>query len=119
MNLVEFIHNNLWGLIIAALSIAFQVGTRYAQLKNFVTKENLLEDYHTKEDVEKRIYSAFENHCPFSNLNERVETLERDQHTFHEEYQKTNNDVMMILQELKFNTKRICEKLEVKYLNNS
>lgn len=117
MSLAEFIQNNLWGLIIAAISIAFQIGVRYAQLKNFVTKEYLLKDY-TKDEVDKKITTAFENHCPFPNLNERVEELEKNHYKFHNEYQRSNSEVMMVLQEIKLNTKRICDKIEVKYLEN-
>lgn len=98
-------------MITALLVVAFDWGILYAKIKTFVTKE----------DVRKIVEEKLKGHCPntisIRNIDLKVQALEGWKESHTEWGRQSNEENHLALQELRYNLKALCTKMNVEYQN--
>lgn len=99
-----------WELIVFIIVLIFNSGVMFSSIRNKPSEQRV------QEIVEER----FENHCPFTNrindLEINSKTIVADKNKIIEGLQKENEFVHLSLQRVELNLKRVCDKLEIDYL---
>lgn len=98
-------------MITALLVVAFDWGILYSKIKTFTTKD----------DVGKIVDEKLKGHCPntlrLRDLDLSVAELENWKHEHMLWGQKSNEETHLALQELRYNLKALCKKMDVEYQN--
>lgn len=99
-----------WQLILFIIALIFNAGVMYSSMKNKPDETR----------VNEMIEEKFENHCPFSEKISAVEAQGKAQDHSRSELEKKiakeNEHLHLSLQRVELNLKRICNKLEIEYL---
>jgi len=111
MELLKFVGEHLETIIFVG-ALLFNAGIMY----------KVLRDKPSEKRVDEMIEKKFANHCPFIN---RIENLEDDKKVgsdFREKLNKTlaleNQTTHLSLQRIEINVVRICDKLNIEYLES-
>jgi DNA replication protein DnaD len=111
-------------LAIFIINVIFNFGFYKARLSQFPSKEEVLELMKTQaKDFEDDIDKKLEGHCVFGEdiLGIKKKIIEYDHWIReHEKWAALSNEANhLLLQEVALNTRRICDKIGIKYLKQN
>lgn len=99
-----------WELIVFIIALLFNAGVMFKTYK----------DKPSEKRVSEMIDEKFQDHCPFTEKIAQLETNKKEMNVYREtlarNLQKENESTHLSLQRVELNLKRVCDKLELGYL---